>query len=282
MMDDQANDLRRLVRQGLQEETPCGRSPRLILVTSGKGGVGTTTLAVGMAASAAQRGRRIVLVDANPHGGDVAVLCHLSERRTLVDVLLARCTLDEALQPGPAAMRVLPGAWGEDIHEDYSATAQQRLLDQLRRVETPVDYVLIDAGCGSGRVLRRFWQAVDVVVAVTTAEIPSVMDTYAAIKLLTPNGAPPTVLSLINQVPNKLAADDAHERLERACRRFLGMGLERAGHVGPQRGLAAAVRAGDPLGLLGGRSGREIAVVTDAVLAAADRSAVSQPVRMTA
>lgn len=266
-MDDQANDLRRLVRQGLQANASSVRPPKLVLVTSGKGGVGTTTVAIGVAAAAAQRGARPVLVDGNPHGGDVAVLCRVPERWTLADLISSRCTLEEALQDGPDGMRVLPGVWGQDIHEQYSAAAQERLIEQIRGLGTAVDCVVIDAGCGSGRVLRRFWQAADVVVAVTTPEVTSVMDTYAAIKLLAPTEAPPAVMLLVNRASSKAVAEDVHHRLEHACRRFLGLRLQRAGSLGPQ--ADAVIRRGVPLARTTGRSRREMAQVLDAILEAA-------------
>lgn len=270
-MDDQANDLRRLVREGLAFGSPRTRRPKLILFTSGKGGVGTTTLAVSVAAIAAQRGDRTVLVDANLRGGDVAMFCQVAERWTLADVLAAQCTLDAALQSGPAGLLILPGAWGQDISENLSAMAQQRLLEQLRALQPTPDYVFVDAGCGSDRALRRFWDAADVVVAVTTPEMASVMDTYAAIKLLTPTQEVPALLSLVNQAPNAAAAVDVHERLDRACRRFLALGVKPAGAIGLYAEAVACAQRGDPLALTTGRFGREIQQVARAILTAADQ-----------
>lgn len=271
-MDDQANDLRRLVRSGVQGNAPSRPEQKLVLITSGKGGVGTTTLAISLAGAFAQQGHRTVLVDGNPHGGDVALLCGVSERWTLADLVLARCTLQQALQEGPAGIRVLPGAWGQDVHEEYSTVAQERLLEQLARLEPTADYVVLDAGSGSGRVLRRFWQAADVVVAVTTTDVTSVMDTYAAIKLLCPSGAPPSVLSLVNRVTDRASAQDVQQRLQQACRRFLGLGLESAGCVSQHVEAARATRGGQSLAMLRGTSGRELQNVSAAVLAAVNRN----------
>ncbi len=269
-MDDQANDLRRLAQQGIPAHTAGGPRPRIVLITSGKGGVGTTTLAIAVAAVAARRGRRIVLVDANPHGGDVALLCRLTEQWTLADLLLDHCTLDEALESGPAGMRVLPGVWGQDALKTYSAGAQQRLLEQLHALGGEADYIVIDAGCGSGHVLRRFWQAADAVVAVTTPQITSVMDTYASIKLLATGDRFDSVLLVVNRAPSGEAAQEVYRRLSRACRGFLELELPFAGHI--RHAAALAEQIPDPMALLDGDSCQDLALATDVILATADRN----------
>jgi hypothetical protein len=131
-MHDQANDLRRLVRQAIstRNDASAGR-PKLIVVSGGKGGVGTSTIAVNLAIALVQRGSRTVLVDADTHGADARILCQLDELYTVADVLSARRTVRESLQPGPAGLQVLPGAWGEGDISECSPRAQERLVGQL-------------------------------------------------------------------------------------------------------------------------------------------------------
>src|SRR3989304_8316814 len=112
-MHDQANDLRRLVRESrTPASAPAPLRPTLLVVAGGKGGVGTTTLAVNLAVALAQRGRRTVLVDADPDTADAAILCRLPEHHTVADVLAPRRAPAEALQPVPGGRRVLPRARG--------------------------------------------------------------------------------------------------------------------------------------------------------------------------
>ena len=70
-MHDQANQLRKLVRQLAGTEGPTAqRRPGIVVLSSGKGGVGTTTIAVRLAEALAEKGHSTVLVDADPRGGD--------------------------------------------------------------------------------------------------------------------------------------------------------------------------------------------------------------------
>ncbi len=183
-MIDQANDLRKLVMQAA-ENRPDGLPERvpMLLVSGGKGGVGTTTVAVNVAVAAAQRGLRAVLIDADPDRADVQSLCRLRDRYTVSDVLSGRRTLGEALQPGPAGVFVLPGAWAVADLADASESSQVRLLDQFAALGPRADVVVIDGGNGLHPFTRRLWRSCAEVVLVATPEPSAVLDAYAAIKV---------------------------------------------------------------------------------------------------
>ncbi len=281
-MDDQADGLRRLVRR---EESPSENGPRngprLVLVTSGKGGVGTTAIAVGLAAIAAERGKRTVLIDADPHGGDVAAICNVSEPWTIADVFASRTTTAEALQQGFGGIRVLPGAWAQENLEEYPTADHERLIEQLGALEPQADHIFIDGGCGSGRVLRRFWRSAHAVVVVTTPEQAAVMNTYASIKLLASAQGEPRIHALVNRAANRVIADDVHERLARSCRRFLGIEIHYAGRVPEHRRWFHRGKPATPAAIRAGRAGRELRRVASVLLptleAAAGQADAQQP-----
>ena len=81
-MIDQANELRELVRHAAAPRPPCAQRPAVIVVAGGKGGVGTTTLAVELALAMSRRDRRTLLVDA-ARGGDAAITCGIEPRHSL-------------------------------------------------------------------------------------------------------------------------------------------------------------------------------------------------------
>ena len=154
-MNDQANDLRRMARQTRVAEPPAAR-PRLVVFAGGKGGVGTTTLALGIAVAFAERGSRTMLVDADTEGPAVAALCGIEESATLADVLSLRRTAAEVLQTGPGGVRVLPGAWGAGRGE-ASWASLDRLITQLQSLGSTADLAVIDVGDGGGCVAEHLW-----------------------------------------------------------------------------------------------------------------------------
>jgi len=246
-MHDQANELRRLARQDVQtaDDGSTGR-PTLVTVTSGKGGVGTTTVSLNLAVALAEGGHRSVLVDADPNGGDIAMLCRLDERYTAADVLAGRRTVHEVLQSGPGGIDVLPGTWASGEVSDCSASAQQRLIGQLESLGSRGDFVVLDVGNGLNRTARRFCQAADLVLLVTTTELPSVMDAYASIKLLAAGNKSIPIHALVNMASNPRVADDVQRRLALACRRFLGIRLGNAGHIPARQFPDTAAEAAEP------------------------------------
>jgi flagellar biosynthesis protein FlhG len=237
MSPDQAHDLRRLVlnsgRTGLNDSTP---PPKIVVVCGGKGGVGTTTVAVNLAIALVREGRRAVLVDADFAGPDVSTLCGLDEPYGAADVLAGRRTVHEVLSRGPGGIQVLPSTRGLTDAADCTPAAQERLVDQLEGLGPHADYVLIDAGCGSGRVMRRFWEAADAVLLVTHPDDVAVMDAYAVIKLVCREQPLRAVVAAVANCVEATAGetapgDDVPARLDRACRRFLGMTVACAGRI---------------------------------------------------
>lgn len=245
-MSDQANRLRMLVlaggREGACRSEPSA-APRLIVVASGKGGVGTTTVAVNLAAALAADGRRTVLVDADLGRADASSLCRVGDACTVADVLAGRRSVHETLARGPAGMQVLPGAWATGKLADCEPAAQQRLLNELTGLGPHVDYVVIDAGSALNRVVQRFWQAADRVLVVTSPEAASVTNAYAAVKLMAAARRAVPIQIVVNLAPKAETGVEVARRLARACRRFLGLQADQGCYVPHEPLVAAAGRA---------------------------------------
>lgn len=112
-MLDQAYDLRRLTMQHSGPASPdAGQRPALLAVAGGKGGVGTTTAAVKLAEALTQAGQRTLLIDADPRGGNAAMLCGIEERYSLADVLSGRRRLADAVETAVSGLRLMAGIAG--------------------------------------------------------------------------------------------------------------------------------------------------------------------------
>jgi flagellar biosynthesis protein FlhG len=232
-MPDQATDLRALVRNvatahdhGYMAPAVAAR-PRRIVVFGGKGGVGTTTIAVNLAVALAQQAQRSLLCDAA--GGDVALQCRLEPRHTLADALAGTRTLAQVLQPGPAGVQIVPGAQELVRWHETAEHAWNRLLAQLPSLAPRPEVVIIDAGSRPDPLARELWQAADRVLLVTSVETAAIMDAYASIKLLTDPARATSIALVVNRAPRASLADEAQQRLAHACRRFLGLPLRSVG-----------------------------------------------------
>jgi len=238
-MPDQAHDLRRLATHCTRAESPrrSGR-PTLVVVAGGKGGVGTTTVALSLAAAVAQTGRRTLLVDADSRGGNVALICGIEERHTLADVLAGRRTWNEATYAGPGGVGLIVGQRGWHGCGSPAGTAGQ-LLEQLDRPDLPADLAVIDAGNMLDGIVPHVCREVDAVFMVTTSDAASVVGTFAGIKALISvschSGWRPPLHLVVNMAPAARVAEIVYYRLARTCRRVLGIELQSAGHVATAR-----------------------------------------------
>ncbi len=239
-MSDQADELRQLVLRSALHPPLAARPPRRVVVAGGKGGVGTTTLAVNLAIALAQQGSRVVLVDADLQRADLARLCQTSEGATIADVLAGRRTVHEVLQLGPAGIQVLPGAWAAEKMPDCSPPAQQRLIAELDHLGPHADVVLLDVGNGLNPIAGRFWEAADEVLLVTTPDAMAIMDAYAAVKVLPPPERKTPIFTLVNRAADAETAREVHARVALASHRFLGLRISPVGHVPDDPQFAAA------------------------------------------
>ncbi len=233
MIHDQADELRQLARQRLRAGAPNGPVVPLVVVSGGKGGVGTTTIAANLAVALARQGRRAVFVDADlDHGGHLQLGGH-AQRGSVIDVLAGRRSVHEVLERGPSGIQVLCGAWASNEMTDCPATAQQRFVGELKNLAPHAEVVVIDAGSSRNHFVRRFWHAANIVLVVTTADSVSTMESYAAIKVLLAGDASVPIHTLVNMAGTSTDAADVQSRIAAACRRFLGVRAFPAGSVPP-------------------------------------------------
>ena len=242
-MRDQADELRNMMlRVARQHAAIHGPPPKLVVLCGGKGGVGVTTLGVNLAVALAHQAARVVLVDADLYRADVALLCGIEEVTSVADLLVGGHDIHEVLERGPAGVQVVPGVWAPERPTELGEGAQRRLLTQLCLLGRHADVVIVDTGSGAGESLRRFWQAADEVLLVTTPDDVSVMDAYASIKSRLPAQNRPHLRLIVNRADSREQAADVHRRLNQSCRRFLETEIVLLGRVRDDGAFASAAR----------------------------------------
>ena len=249
-MADQAAALRGLVEKCVPAGTVSGGSTqsraRTIAVTSGKGGVGKSCIALNVAIALAESGRSVCLLDACLGLGSIDLLCGLNGYWNLGHFLTGARTLDEIVQEGPAGIHLVPGASGLTELADATDEVRCELHRQIQRLEQTHDVLIVDTGSGIHQLVRQFAAAADQVLVVTVPETTSVADAYATIKALCRTDTPAIDL-VVNRVESEAQGRLIGERIQKAVANFLQTEIRLAGNVRDDSAVAGSVASRQPL-----------------------------------
>ena len=157
---------------------------RIIVVTSGKGGVGKTTCTANLGMALAQLGRQVAVVDADFGLRNLDLLLGLENRvvYTAMEVLAGQCRLEQALVKDKRQSRLvlLPAAQNR-TKEAVNSDQMKQLVNALAQ---KYDYVLVDSPAGIEMGFKNAIAAAKEALIVTTPEISAVRDADRVVGLL--------------------------------------------------------------------------------------------------
>jgi flagellar biosynthesis protein FlhG len=224
-MHDQADQLRKLVREAVAVRGDLAPGAPTIAITGGAPGVGATTLACGLARELARLGKQVVLIDANLMRPAVADALNLKPTGTLADILAGtRCAV-ELLIPAAAGIHIIAGA--PSVAAQVDGQSIDRLLFEFAAVSQQADVILIDAGAEMTPWTDRIWQAASQVLLVTTPSDAALLAAYAAVKLSRHDLLAARLRLVVNRSASDAQAASAAARFGGACRRFLSLVSQR-------------------------------------------------------
>lgn len=221
-----------------------GATPlKVIAVTSGKGGVGKTNVAVNLAVGLAETGQSVLLFDADLGLANVDVALGLRPQFDIQHVIAGERSLDEILLAGPGGIRIIPASSGVARMAALSPEEQAGLVRAFSNLAVPVDTLIVDTGAGIDRTVLTFTAACQEVVVVVCDEPTSLTDAYALIKVLNQSCDVKRFQFLANMVDNELQGRQLFDKLCRVTDRFLDVHLGYLGTVPRDDYLRRAVRA---------------------------------------
>ena len=226
-MKDQAHTLRKIFEGG-----PTTALPKVLSVTSGKGGVGKTSMVVNMAILLASKGNKVLVLDADLGLANIDVMLGLTPKHNIQHVLDGQCHLEDILMEGPGGIKIIPASSGIQELVDLSKQQQLTLMNALDYFEQDIDYMLIDTGAGISKNVMYFNAAAQRIIVVVTPEPTSITDAYALIKVLSKRYGIKRFDLIVNNVSSKVEGDQVARKLTMVCERFLGdVALDMLGSV---------------------------------------------------
>lgn len=242
---DQASTLRRVASEDKSGNTLRERAtgPRIIAVTSGKGGVGKTNAVANLAVSLAELGKKVVVLDADFGLANIDVLLGLTPRFNLGHVLFGNKTLTEIMIQGPNGIRIIPASSGLQRLAELTAEQRDYLVESFADLHADTDYLLIDTAAGISRNVIHFLVSAQEVIVVSAPEPTAIVDGYAVIKIILKEDPAKPIQVIINSVQRDEEAREVFGQINSVVRRFLGRDVHYLGHIERDPHVTQAVRA---------------------------------------
>ena len=218
------------------------RKTRVISVTSGKGGVGKSTVVVNLAVALANEGKRVLVIDADLGLGNIDMLLGLNPIHTLNDVFSGKLRLADIIIEGPGGIKLAPAGSGVQRYTALSQEERLRLMDELEMLEEDFDVLIIDTESGISKNVTYFNIAAQEILLVVAPEPASITDSYALIKLLNNFHDERHFKVLVNMARDAGEGFQVFKKLSHVVSRFLDVSLDYVGCVVRDRLLLDAVR----------------------------------------
>lgn len=217
--------------------------PRVICVTSGKGGVGKTNVVTNLGYALAGSGKKVLILDADLNLANVDIMLGLTPRYNLHHVFMGEKSLAEVLVQGPAGLLILPASSG--IMELADLTEEQRLyfMAEMSALAQKIEIMLIDTAAGINNNVIYFNLAARERIVILTPEPTSLTDAYALIKVLSSRHDVKRFRILVNLARSEKEALAVFRKLSIVADRFLNsLSLDYLGHIPYDSKLPTAVR----------------------------------------
>ncbi len=216
---------------------------QVISVTSGKGGVGKTSIVTNLAHQIAREGKRVLILDGDLGMANVDIMFNVRPERSIHDLVTGECSVEEVVVEVAKNISLIAGGSGIFELQNLSVFEKQALLDQVSALGPAYDVMLVDTAPGIDDNVLYLNSAAHQICVVVTPDPASVADSYALIKVLNQRCRENKFSIICNQVKDEADGRRLYERLDSVAKKFLYVGLDYAGSIPSDPMLRQATRA---------------------------------------
>lgn len=241
-MLDQAEVLRKLVNN---EEENRNTTTKIITVTSGKGGVGKSNFVVNLGITLQNKGKKVLIFDADLGMGNDDVLMGLYPKHNIFDIVFTGLEIKDIIVEGTNGVNLIPAGSALSNAEGLSESQRQNFLKKLETLDE-YDYILMDTGAGVNRDVLSFIAASEELIIITTPEPTSLTDGYSLIKATDHYKLKTKAKIVVNKAFTKEEGEETYRKFERAVTKFLKINIEYLGCILEDKKLVQSVRQQKP------------------------------------
>jgi flagellar biosynthesis protein FlhG len=228
---DAAAPARAVERSG--REKSAGRpATRIIAVSSGKGGVGKTNIAINLALAYAQTGKKVIVMDADLGLANVNVVLGVIPRFNLYHLIRKQKTLSEILVDTSYGIQIIAGASGFSKIANLTEEERRDFIAELAALSN-ADVLIIDCAAGVSNNVISFIAAADDALIVTTPEPTAITDAYGIIKIIATEieNLDIGLKLIVNRVKSVVEGKRVAERVITIAGQFLNLKVDYLGFV---------------------------------------------------
>ena len=220
MMGHQAEKLEELVASNAKKKS---KKTRFIAITSGKGGVGKSTISSNLAYMLSQQGINVGIFDADIGLANLDVMFNVKIKKNILHVLKGEAKVSDILIPITRNLILIPGESGDEILKYSDMALFERFMEEAQVLDK-LDVMIIDTGAGIGEHIQMFLNAADDVIVVTVPDPAAITDAYATIKTIATLRDDVSVI--MNQVKSEKEAVGVFEKIKKVAKANIGANLD--------------------------------------------------------
>jgi flagellar biosynthesis protein FlhG len=224
---DQAANLRRLV---LEKNIDTPSTTRTIVISSGKGGVGKTSLSVSLSIALAEDGKSVTLVDADLGLANINVILGIIPKYNLYHVIKGKKKLKDIIIEVPEGIKIIAGASGFHQLANLEPKQREEFISSIAELAND-DYLIVDTGAGISQNVLSFVMAADEVIVVTTPEPTAITDAYGIIKAIASQSTEKHIKLIVNKAQSVAEGKRVAQRVINIAGQFLNIKVEDLGFV---------------------------------------------------
>jgi len=238
MMDHQAKKLEELVASNEKKKS---KKTRFVAITSGKGGVGKSTISSNLAYVLAQSGLNVGIFDADIGLANLDVMFNVKIKKNILHVLKGEATVSDILIPITRNLILIPGESGDEILKYSNQALFERFMSEAQVLDK-LDVMIIDTGAGIGDHIQMFLDAADEVVVVTVPDPAAITDAYATIKTIAT--LRDDISMIMNQVRSEKEANAVYQKIKKVALANIGeqLNLKLIGKINADAKVSTSVK----------------------------------------
>lgn len=249
---DQAQNLRNIVKKNTVVKENEKKS-RIITVTSGKGGVGKTSVSINLAIQFRLQGKSVIIFDADFGLANIEVMIGAIPKYNLSDLIYRGKDLNDIIMKGSMDIGFISGGSGISGLGDLTKDQLTYLVYKIKELESMADIIIIDTGAGISSAVMDFVVVSNEVILVTTPEPTSITDSYSLLKALNKRDdfdkSQNHIKIVANRVRNYEEGANLYNKLNVVVNKFLNFNIEFLGIIENDENMSKAVIQQKPISM---------------------------------